>query len=184
MMSFALSQDVSLEMTNGHVKMIRGMPYRQVMTTKAINGWRDVKHLSLPYISFQMRDHFSLPAVWRWFELAPPSPQRMSCNDANLGPFCQDLDTWYVGQLPVLCWFYQTITIESTGTGGKKRRKTRKTKIGLKSWTLFCCSVTDLQPHLLLHHTIGAKVAQKNRCLGWACLIPKAKAQLGGKWSN
>lgn len=110
-----------------NLKTIRGMPwYRQAMTVKTINGRIDIKHVSLQFISLQRRAHFSFPAVWRWFELAPPSPQRMNCNDANLGPFWQDLDTWYVGQLPVPCWFYQSINIESTGTGGKKRKKDKK----------------------------------------------------------
>lgn len=59
------------------------------------------------------------------------------------------------------------------GTGGKKRREkkrkekaVRNKKIGLNSWTLFCCSVTDLQPHLLLCHTIETKAAQ-NHTVVW-----------------
>lgn len=149
------------------------MPYRRAATMKTINGWRDIKHVCLHFISLQKRAHFSLPAVRRWFELGPPSPQRMSCNDANLGPFWQDIDTWYVGQLPIPCWFYQTINIESAGTGGKKGKEARNKKIVLNSERLFCCSVTDLQPHLLLRQTIEARVAQKHSCLEWARLLTK-----------
>lgn len=46
-----------------------------------------MKYISLHFISL----HFSPPAVLRWFELAPPCPQRMCCNDANLGPFDKTL---------------------------------------------------------------------------------------------
>lgn len=149
-----------------NLKTIREMAYRQPMTLKTIYGWRDIKHVSLHFISLQKKAHFSFPALQRWFELAWPSPKRMHYNDANLGVFWQDLDTWYVGQLPIPCWFYQSINIGPTGTGGKrKKRKTEKRQIGFNRLTLLCHSVTDLQPHLLLCHTIGAEDAQRHRCL-------------------
>lgn len=108
------------------LKLIWGMPYMRAATLKTINGWRDIKHVSLRFISLRKRAHFSLPAVRTWFELAPPSPQRMSCNDANLGPFWQDLDTWYVGQLPAPCWPYQIhkYWVHRDGCKEKKQRQT------------------------------------------------------------
>lgn len=161
------------------LKMIRGNAVQTSSGSDIINGWRDIRHSSLHFNSLQKRAHLSLPAVRRWFELAPPSPQRMSFNDANLRPFWQDLGTRYVGQLPVPCWFYQYINIESTGTGGKKRKEWRKDWV--KKPDFFPpVSVTDLQPHLLLRNTIGAEDARRHRCLGWDCVLPNATANWEG----
>lgn len=56
-------------------------------------------------------------------------------------------------------WFYQSINIEPRGTRKQKEKQQMIAQNEQKKpfWTIeqslsrVCCSVTDLQPHLLLH---------------------------------
>lgn len=117
-----------------------------------LNGHKHTRFLC--FIPLRKRAQASFPTAHRWFELAPAFPRRMSCNDANLEPFWQELDTWYVGQLP---HSMLVLPIHKYWAQRDWKAKNNEWLPKKKTWTIeqslngICCSVADLQPHLLLH---------------------------------